>query len=41
MIYAANKQECVGWVSDSVTQHINPAHVGLRLLPNPTYEVKS
>ncbi len=27
----------VGWVSDSVTQHIVVNNVGLRLSPNPTY----
>ena len=27
----------VGWVSDSVTQHLRLRGVGLRLMPNPTY----
>jgi hypothetical protein len=27
----------VGWVSDSVTQHLPPQCIGLRLSPNPSY----
>jgi hypothetical protein len=39
--YAINRlnqeKAIVGWVSDSVTQHIEAEDVGLRLAPNPTY----
>ena len=33
-----SNQQCVGWVSDSVTQHLPLRCVGLRLSPNPTYK---
>jgi hypothetical protein len=34
--YMMQAKEIVGWVSDSVTQHIEAANVGLRSA-NPTY----